>query len=646
MGAPFSDFQDWPYMDGSALNGALHLARLGYYVFPARIEVEPDGKVNKPPQRGVRWRDESTTDEAIIIGWWKRWNDAVVAIDCGKSGIVVLDVDPRHDGAWDEPGTYRTQGGGEHVLYREAKNSVIGCDNTGKVAPGVDIKGLGGYVVCWQPTEVQARPNALPGVPARVIEKMTLSKDTEAESVPVDHEAPRVRGLDPFGLPERTFTLEQATEYVRREAVDALKAARPGGRNDQLNRSAMVFGHFVPAFWTVDEVTAGLTTVARDIGLQPGEITATIRSGLSAGQRDPYTLVHSQSVDSPVDEASKVDLLLAEMLDTDGLDDIPEPEPLIHDFLVLDSLASIVGKSGKGKSFVTIDMACHVGTGQRWHGHDVVKGEVVYIVAEGARGIKKRVRSWERHHGMKATGVRFLPRPIQARDPEWLVLIEACKRIEPVMIVIDTQARVTVGIEENSAKEMGEFIDRAETLRMGTGACVVLVHHTGHQGDEGRGSTAVKGALQTQLSVSKQDLIVQVSTLKQKDDVEAEPLILALFEVGESAVLVAKDEPVRDDGGVERFVPVPDPEEVFTGHVKALIGVFLNVFSEGTGGTRPELRAHFCDLPEIRQLAVTSKRKAFDRSWARLEQMGRLARTEGTQRYKFITIDNLTGGDV
>ncbi|WP_441251165.1 AAA family ATPase [Kitasatospora sp. McL0602] len=230
---------------------------------------------------------------------------------------------------------------------------------------------------------------------------------------------------------------------------------------------------------------------------------------------------------------STVDALLAEMLDTNALDDMPALEPLVGDLLHLDTLARVIGPSGHMKSFVTIDFAGHVGTGKPWHGNHVHQGTVVYLVAEGARGIRKRVRAWEQHHGLRMENVLFLPRPVQAMDPEWLTLIEACKRLGPVFIIVDTQARVSVGIEENSAKEMGLVIDRMEQLRAATGACVLVIHHTGHIGDHGRGSSSAKGALQSELHVSKKgdrasNTIVTIKTGKQKDDEQGADLDFGL----------------------------------------------------------------------------------------------------------------------
>lgn len=227
------------------------------------------------------------------------------------------------------------------------------------------------------------------------------------------------------------------------------------------------------------------------------------------------------------------DALLAELLDAASLDDMPALEPLVGDLLHRDSLARIIGPSGHMKSFVVIDIAGHVGTGMNWHGHHVAQGTVVYLVAEGARGIRKRVRAWEKHHGVKMAGVHFLPRPVQARGEEWDTLIEAMRRLQPALIIIDTQARVSVGVEENSNTELGVVVERLDDLRRATGACVLPIHHTGHVGEHGRGASAAKGALQSEFHVSKKgdsaaNIVVTMKVGKQKDDEEGADLQFAL----------------------------------------------------------------------------------------------------------------------
>ena len=74
-------------------------------------------------------------------------------------------------------------------------------------------------------------------------------------------------------------------------------------------------------------------------------------------------------------------------------------------------------------------------------------------------------------------------------------------------------------LDENSDKDMGELIRTADKLKDDYQCAVMLVHHTGHANlDRARGSTAFKGALDTEIIVSPlgdQDLTTKCE--KQKD---------------------------------------------------------------------------------------------------------------------------------
>lgn len=123
----------------------LGYARLGYRLFPIR----PGTK--RPIFKG--WSEQASSDEDTILNWWKRWPACNWAITIG-SGFSVLDLDPvALEAGW--PGEERrkdlkatncplarTPRLGFHLYFRaDWPNS------TGKVAPGVDTKGRGGYIV-------------------------------------------------------------------------------------------------------------------------------------------------------------------------------------------------------------------------------------------------------------------------------------------------------------------------------------------------------------------------------------------------------------------------------------------------------------------------------------------------------------------
>lgn len=162
---------------------ARYLAEAGFYVFPV------DGKAPR-----VRWRDESTRDSAQIDEWGARWPDAGVGIDCGKSGIVVIDLDVKNDidgvTGWKEltrdaaPATYyaATPSGGWHLYYRDPEGRYR--NSASQAAPGVDVRGVGGYVVApgspgytWH-AEIPLSVDDLVVMPAGLIEPSTGATHT------------------------------------------------------------------------------------------------------------------------------------------------------------------------------------------------------------------------------------------------------------------------------------------------------------------------------------------------------------------------------------------------------------------------------------------------------------------------------------
>jgi hypothetical protein len=142
---------------------------------------------------------DATTDPERIRAWWSRWPDANIGMPTGKrSGFVVVDVDPEHGGYdslmdLDEAGhglpltaTIKTGGGGVHHYLRYPEGVVI-RNSAGKLGPGLDIRGEGGYVivppsVTEGPYEVlHKRPPA--ETPEWLIERLTAPSRTPESNV-------------------------------------------------------------------------------------------------------------------------------------------------------------------------------------------------------------------------------------------------------------------------------------------------------------------------------------------------------------------------------------------------------------------------------------------------------------------------------
>jgi hypothetical protein len=231
--------------------------------------------------------------------------------------------------------------------------------------------------------------------------------------------------------------------------------------------------------------------------------------------------------------------LRAALLDSAALDSIPPPSPVIDGFLYRDSLAWLHGKPGNGKSFVALDWAGHVAAGLPWHEHEAIQGPVLYLAAEGTSGLRQRVRAWEDSTGWRM-GALFLPVAVQVLMPaEREALAEVAAELRPALVVLDTQARVTAGFDENSAKDMGLFVAAADRIRAASGACVLTVHHEARSGDNMRGSTALEGAATSIMRAVKDGDVITVSTAKQKDAPEEDDVRLRLVPRLGSAVLMS-----------------------------------------------------------------------------------------------------------
>lgn len=131
---------------GDMLDAALAYAGIGWPVLP----LVPREK--RPlTQHGSH---DATTDPDVIRSWWSSTPEANLGLATGGGGLVI-DIDPRHDGdaAWVEllsqhgpvprTVTCATGGGGWHLWY----NGLAGYHLPSEIAPGVDCKNEGGYVV-------------------------------------------------------------------------------------------------------------------------------------------------------------------------------------------------------------------------------------------------------------------------------------------------------------------------------------------------------------------------------------------------------------------------------------------------------------------------------------------------------------------
>ncbi|MDY0037964.1 MAG: AAA family ATPase [Zoogloea oleivorans] len=185
-----------------------------------------------------------------------------------------------------------------------------------------------------------------------------------------------------------------------------------------------------------------------------------------------------------------------------------ETDFLIDGVMEMPCTGMVFGASGSGKSFFVLDLAFHVALGRPWLGKAVKEGPVIYVCGEGRHGIPRRLKAWEKHHGVKLPKGRFLVSEQRLSfEPE--IVAEMIQSIDllaeqigrPVLVIIDTMARALPGSsDENSAKDTNGFFNECDRLQAKYGCSVVVVHHTGHgDGKRARGSSAIRGVLDTEI---------------------------------------------------------------------------------------------------------------------------------------------------
>lgn len=227
---------------------ALHYAAHGLAVFPCL----PNGK---KPLTAHGFKDAST-DPAKIAEWFRRSPNANLAIPTGaRSGMLVVDLDLKHGadgratlaalelalGVLPATRVTGTPSGGEHRWFTMPSAPIRNSagEIAGEVAPGVDIRGEGGYVV--------VPPSCIDGCSYTIVQRAAAAdlpaRWIEALSPPMRPtvEAP---AWVPADERERTSAQRWCVVALQLEARE-LAATPPGARNDRLWRSAAALGGLV-----------------------------------------------------------------------------------------------------------------------------------------------------------------------------------------------------------------------------------------------------------------------------------------------------------------------------------------------------------------------------------------------------------------
>lgn len=188
-----------------------------------------------------------------------------------------------------------------------------------------------------------------------------------------------------------------------------------------------------------------------------------------------------------------------------------QPVYLYDGFIEANTTAMIYGDWGTGKSFYAVHIAATVAQ----------QNNVLYIAAEGARGIAKRVDVWELHNGKRADRLFVIGEVVDV-EHRLADILGVIDRLRPELVIWDTLSRhmSVAGWNENYANEYGLFHARLDSIRNEFGCSHLVVHHVSRAGNE-RGSTQIPGNMDSIDLLERHSQlkgVVSITPKKRKDD--------------------------------------------------------------------------------------------------------------------------------
>lgn len=520
--------------DNRNLRAAIWYAKNGWLVFPCHSKNGDRcscGKINchspaKHPRTLYGLKD-ATTEIEKIKEMWGGWPDANIGLATGtNSGIFFLDVDPRHGG--DEsleelerkycplPKTIEslTGGGGRHIGFVCNGHKIR--SSAGKLGPGLDVRGEGGYVVLppsihisgqsyqW---EVSGRPNEveIADPPKWLLEVL---KDRQANSpTPPD-------GKIPAG--GRNSVLASLAGTMRRKGMSEASILAALQQENRLRCEPPL---------PEDEVAGIAKSVAR---YEPSAASAL-------------------RFEKPSE--SKISLKFTSLKDL-----LAEPREettwLVEGLLPSGGLSLFVAKPKVGKSTLARQLALAVSRGEDFLGREVKQGSVFYLALEERReDVGKHFE--DMGGGDEPIKIFAGIAPVDAIQQ----VRRAIDLEQPALLIVDTLARLARIKDLNDYSQTTAGLEPFLAMGREARVHVCLLHHE-KKGetkgiDSALGSIGIVGTVDTIICLKRSEKYRTISSI-QRIGKDLEEVILRFDPTSRTAELgeTKKDAETSRYGGL------------------------------------------------------------------------------------------------
>lgn len=444
------------------LEAALGYAQRGWPVFP----VVPRSKLPKIKD----WPDTATTDPEQISRWWRATPSANVGIVTGgRSGLVVVDVDPGRGGQverllaeYPTGSIVRTGGGGFHLYYaapdHEVRNRVT--------EKGLDVRGERGFVV--------APPS---------VHKSGGVYEWQAEGELGTH-------LPPLATHGSARPKPPASDD---EWAELWRGVERGRRHQAALQLA---GHLAAKRFSETELLGALEGWNRQnrppLGDDPDDDPEELRKIATwvieqgHARRDRFA---SEVEVAAIDERP-VTVSMEELLENPQVMELPRP---IVPLAVWEGHVTLFSSREKaGKSTFACAAAAAVSAGGLFLGEPATQGSVLYVSVppEGSLPLLVVVLS---EFGAMPSQVHLafrLDRLVASPFPELRAAVEAT---QPRLVIVDSLAAFgqRLDVESGDARRWTDVMSQFVLLVRDTETGLLLLHHARKKDNKYRDSTAI-----------------------------------------------------------------------------------------------------------------------------------------------------------
>lgn len=479
-----------------------------------RVAVFPLRPNEKVPLLSDSWKEISSSDVATVEAWAKKHPSANYGIDCGKSGLIVVDIDVKKDKPGMAEWTKLTEGQpvtdtrvvttpsyGTHLYFKGL------TDSHNAFRPGIDIKSVGGYVVG----------------PGSQIDGNSYGDRKNSMIVPVWPWLQAVLGapkaVEFSELPEAPLFTKPAD---RARAIAYLADAPVAVEGQSGDALTFQIACKLKDFGVCETDAVTLMLGDWNAACQPPwteeELTAKIANAYKYGKKAPASDSFSVFEEPPKPE---------DMIVLAGKYACTPPPPrhwVIEGWLPRGYATLFCGKGGVGKSEALLQLGIAVSSGLNWMGLPTKAMPALYVSCEDDKDeVHRRIYGMTRAAEYSVIDLQKQPFYIFHRTGYETMLLKVDKRGEmidggflpilekqiatamppgPKLIIIDTVPD-TFGGNENDRSHVNRYVKTTLGMLSQKYECTFILnsHPAKAEGSEYSGSTAWNNAVRARIEM-------------------------------------------------------------------------------------------------------------------------------------------------